>query len=61
MEDGRWKIYANMDGKFAVRNTTFILIVLIHISQYCTVTGIYQRLKYLTVISWSSEVVLKPR
>ena len=37
----------NMDGKFALRNTIFILIVLIHISQY--VTGIYQRLKYLKI------------
>ena len=48
-----------MDGKFAVRNTIFILIVLIHISQHCTVTGIYQQLKYLTVetyllVVWSS-------
>jgi len=50
---------ANMDGKFAVRDTIFILIVLIHISQYCTVTVIYQRLKYLKVetyllVVWSS-------
>jgi len=68
MEDDFYANIMNMDGKFAVRNTIFILIVgywFMHISQYCTVTGIYQRLKYFKVetyllVVWSSAM-LKPR